>query len=55
MKETKAVNGVAEFYYLKPEKYYLRLIVDRNNNGNGILVITIKTSRQKRCITILRS
>lgn len=33
VKETKAVNGVAEFYYLKPEKYYLRLIVDRNNNG----------------------
>lgn len=33
VKETKAVNGVAEFYYLKPDKYYLRLIVDRNNNG----------------------
>lgn len=33
VKETKAVNGVAEFYYLKPEKYYLRLIVDSNNNG----------------------
>ena len=33
VKETKAVNGVAEFYYLKPEKYYLRMIVDRNNNG----------------------
>ena len=33
VKEVKAVNGVAEFYYLKPDKYYLRLIVDRNNNG----------------------
>ncbi len=33
IKEVKAVNGVAEFYYLKPEKYYMRLIVDRNNNG----------------------
>ena len=33
MKEVKAVNGVAEFYYLKPEKYYMRLIVDRNGNG----------------------
>jgi len=33
IKEVKAVNGVAEFYYLKPEKYYMRLIVDRNGNG----------------------
>lgn len=33
VKEVKAVNGVAEFYYLKPEKYYMRLIVDRNGNG----------------------
>lgn len=33
VKEVKAVNGVAEFYYLKPEKYYMRLIVDSNNNG----------------------
>ena len=32
VKEVKAINGVAEFYYLKPQKYYLRLIVDRNNN-----------------------
>ena len=32
-KEVKAQNGVAEFYYLKPEKYYMRVIVDRNNNG----------------------
>ena len=33
VKKTKTVNGVAEFYYLKPQKYYMRLIVDRNNNG----------------------
>ena len=33
VKETKTVNGVAEFYYLKPQKYYMRLIVDRNNTG----------------------
>ena len=33
IKEVKAVNGVAEFYYLKPEKYYMRLIVDSNDNG----------------------
>ena len=33
VKETKTVNGVAEFYYLKPQKYYMCLIVDRNNNG----------------------
>ena len=33
IKEVKAVNGVAEFYYLKPEKYYMRLIVDSNGNG----------------------
>ena len=33
VKQVKAVNGVAEFYYLKPDKYYLRLIVDRNGNG----------------------
>ncbi len=33
VKQVKTVNGVAEFYYLKPEKYYMRLIVDRNDNG----------------------
>lgn len=32
-KEVKTENGVAEFYYLKPQKYYMRLIVDRNKNG----------------------
>ena len=33
IKQVKANNGVAEFFYLKPEKYYMRLIVDRNDNG----------------------
>ncbi len=33
VKEVKANNGVAEFFYLKPEKYYMRLIVDSNDNG----------------------
>ena len=33
VKEVKAVNGVAEFFYLKPEKYYMRMIVDSNGNG----------------------
>ncbi len=33
VKQTNAINGIAEFYYLKPDKYYVRLIVDRNNNG----------------------
>ena len=33
VKTVNASNGVAEFYYLKPEKYYMRLIVDRNGNG----------------------
>ena len=33
VKQVKAVNGVAEFYYLNPEKYYMRVIVDRNDNG----------------------
>ncbi len=33
VKQVKANNGVAEFYYLKPEKYYMRLIVDSNDNG----------------------
>jgi len=33
VKEVKTTNGIAEFYYLKPQQYYMRLIVDRNNNG----------------------
>ena len=32
-KETLTDNGQAEFYYLKGGKYYLRIIVDANNNG----------------------
>lgn len=33
VKESKTDNGQAEFYYLKAGKYYMRLIVDDNNNG----------------------
>ena len=33
VKSVKAINGVAEFYYLHPGRYYLRLIVDENENG----------------------
>ena len=33
IKEVKAKNGRAEFYYLKPDKYYLRAFEDNNNNG----------------------
>lgn len=33
VKEVTASNGVAEFFYLKADKYYLRLFVDRNKNG----------------------
>lgn len=33
VKQTHATNGVAEFYYLKPDKYYMRVIVDSNGNG----------------------
>lgn len=32
-KEVKAVDGTAEFYYIKGGKYYLRAFVDRNDNG----------------------
>lgn len=32
-KEAVVVDGVAEFYYLKAEKLYLRAFVDRNGNG----------------------
>ena len=31
--QTKVVNGTAEFFYLKPNKYYLRAFIDLNNNG----------------------
>lgn len=33
VKESIAHNGVAEFYYITPGTYYIRLLVDRNNNG----------------------
>lgn len=32
-KETKVVDGAAEFFYLKAGKYYLRAFVDNNDNG----------------------
>ena len=32
VKESFTDNGQAEFYYLKPGKYYMRIIVDANNN-----------------------
>jgi hypothetical protein len=34
VKEVKAKGGQADFYYIKPEKYYLRAFED--DNGNGI-------------------
>ena len=33
VKEVRIDNGQAEFYYLKEGKYYMRAIVDSNNNG----------------------
>lgn len=33
VKEVKTDNGAAEFFYIKPDTYYLRMFVDRNNNG----------------------
>ncbi len=33
VKQVETENGVAEFFYLKPQKYYMRLVVDRNKNG----------------------
>lgn len=33
VKEVKANNGQAEFFYLSPGEYYMRLFVDSNNNG----------------------
>lgn len=32
-KETKTTNGQAEFYYVKPGDYYMRMYIDENNNG----------------------
>jgi len=29
----RAENGVAQFVFVKPDKYYVRLLIDRNGNG----------------------
>ena len=33
VKEVQAVNGVAKFNYVMPDKYYVSALVDRNGNG----------------------
>ena len=33
VKEVRTNSGTAEFYYLNPKTYYMRLFVDANNNG----------------------
>ena len=33
VKEEKTVNGRCSFYFIRPGKYYMRLIFDRNGNG----------------------
>lgn len=33
VKQVVTANGAAEFYYIKPGTYYLRMIVDDNGNG----------------------
>ncbi len=33
VRSAKAVNNRADFFYLKPGEYYLRLFIDRNNDG----------------------
>ena len=33
IKTSTTRNGYAEFYYVNPNTYYLRIFVDRNNNG----------------------
>lgn len=33
VKETTTNNGVAEFFYIKPATYYLRMFIDSNRNG----------------------
>ena len=33
MAEIKATDGRADFFYLKPADYYMRMFVDRNRNG----------------------
>ena len=32
-RKVKAENGRAEFFFVKPGTYYIRLFIDRNNNG----------------------
>lgn len=32
-KETNTTSGQAEFYYVKPGDYYMRMYIDENNNG----------------------
>jgi hypothetical protein len=33
LKQVRALNGNAEFFYLSPGKYYIRAFIDRNGNG----------------------
>ena len=33
VRSAKTVNNRADFFYLKPGEYYLRLFIDRNNDG----------------------
>ncbi len=33
LKQALTVDGIAEFYYVKPDDYYLRAFIDTNNNG----------------------
>jgi uncharacterized protein (DUF2141 family) len=33
VRQVRAINHVAEFYYVNPGEYYLRAFVDRNGNG----------------------
>ena len=33
MKEVRTQTGNAEFFYVNPNTYYLRIFVDENNNG----------------------
>ena len=33
VKEVTTTTGTAEFFYVKPDTYYLRMIVDANANG----------------------
>ena len=33
LREAKVIDGTAEFYYVRPGKYYLRAFVDLNDNG----------------------